>query len=79
LISDHITKRIEPEVLKRWEGRINRMNKIILCGGGAYFFKDTNVFLKEHRRQIFIPAQPEMANAIGFCRYGVMQDILQGF
>ena len=79
LISDHINKRIEPEVLKRWEGRINRMSKIIICGGGAYFLKDTNDFLKDHRKQIFIPGQPEMANAIGFCRYGIMQDKLQGF
>jgi len=79
LILDHINKRIEPEVLKRWEGRINRMNKIIICGGGAYFFKDINDFLKEHRKQIFIPGEPEMSNAIGFCRYGVMQDKLQGF
>jgi hypothetical protein len=66
-------------MLKRWEGRINRMNKIIICGGGAFFFKDTNGFLKEHRKQIFIPKQPEMSNAIGFYRYGVMQDNLLGF
>ena len=79
LVSDHIHQRIEPEVLKRWEGRINRMNKIIICGGGAYFFKDANGFLMEHRRQIFIPLGPEMSNAIGFCRYGAMQDQLQRF
>ena len=79
LISDHIKKRIEPEVLRRWESRINRMNKIIICGGGAYFFRDADGFLKEHRKQIFIPGQPEMSNAVGFCRYGIMQDNLQGF
>ena len=79
LVSDHIHQRIEPEVLKRWEGRLNRMNKIIICGGGAYFFKDANGFLMEHRKQIFIPLGPEMSNAIGFCRYGAMQDQLQRF
>ncbi len=76
LISEHISKRIEPEVLKRWEGRINRMHKIIICGGGAYYFKDT--FLKSHRKQVLIPKRPEFANAIGFYRYGVMQDKLEG-
>ena len=77
LTSDHISKRIEPEVLKRWEGRINRMHKIIICGGGAYFFKDD--FLKAHRNQILIPMKPEISNSIGFYRYGVMQDQLEGF
>jgi activator of 2-hydroxyglutaryl-CoA dehydratase len=79
LVSDHIKKRIEPEVLKRWEGRINRMNKIIICGGGAHFFKGCHHFLQEHRKQVFIPQAPEMANAIGFCRYGVMQERLESF
>jgi hypothetical protein len=79
LTSDHISKRIEPEVLKRWEGRINRMHKIIICGGGAYFFKGMNDFLRAHRKQILIPVEPEISNAIGFYRYGVMQDKLEGF
>ena len=79
LIAEHIHKRIEPEVLKRWEGRINRMHKIIICGGGAYFFKEPNEFLMLHKKQILIPKEPEMANAIGFYRYGVMQDALEKF
>ena len=76
LVSDHIHKRIEPEVWKRWEGRLNRMHRIIICGGGAYLFRHAHDFLKEHRKQILIPVEPEMSNAIGFCRYGVMQDRL---
>ena len=75
-VSDHIHKRIEPEVMKRWEGRLNRMNRIIICGGGAYLFKHAPDFLRENRKQILFPAEPEMSNAIGFCRYGVMQDTL---
>jgi len=76
-VAEHIRKRIEPEVLKRWEGRINRIYKIIVCGGGAHFFKGATDFLKTHQKQILIPDQPEMANAIGFYRYGVMQDTLE--
>jgi hypothetical protein len=79
LVSDHIHQRIEPEILKRWESRLNRMNKIIICGGGAYFFKGNIEFLTEYRKQILIPMEPEMSNAIGFCRYGVMQEHLQQF
>jgi hypothetical protein len=79
LVSDHIHQRIEPEILKRWESRLNRMNKIIICGGGAHFFKDSTEFLTEYRKQILIPMEPEMSNAIGFCRYGVMQEHLQRF
>ena len=78
-VSDHIHKRIEPEVLKRWEGRLNRMHRIIICGGGAYLFKHAHDFLKEYRNQILIPAEPEMSNAVGFCRYGIMQDRLKRF
>ena len=79
MASEHIRKRIEPEVLKRWEGRLNRMHKIILCGGGAYFFSDINGFLENHRNQLLIPDEPEMANAVGFYRYGVMQDAMESF
>ena len=77
LASEHIRKRIEPEVLKRWEGRLNRMHKIIICGGGAYFFRGKNGFLETHQKQILIPNEPEMANAVGFCRYGVMQNAME--
>lgn len=77
LASEHIRKRIEPEVLKRWEGRLNRMHKIIICGGGAYFFRGMNGFLETHQKQIHIPIEPEMANAVGFCWYGVMQDTVE--
>jgi len=76
-IAEHIRKRIEPEVLKRWENRINRIYKIIICGGGAHFFKSTTDFLKDHQKQILIPDQPEMVNAIGFYRYGAMQETLK--
>jgi hypothetical protein len=76
MISEHIGKRIEPEVMKHWEGRLNRMDKIIICGGGAHFFRNLNSFLMRHQKQIQIPLDPEMANAIGFYRYGVMQDTL---
>ena len=78
-VAEHIRKRIEPEVLKRWEGRINRIYKIIICGGGAHFFRGTTDFLKKHQKQFLIPERPEMANAIGFYRYGVMQDNLGKF
>ncbi|QTA78679.1 Uncharacterized protein dnl_09080 [Desulfonema limicola] len=74
LILDHIYKRIEPEVLKRWEGRINRMKRIVICGGGAYFFKNAGDFLKLHKDQIVILPQPEISNAVGFLRFGLMQE-----
>jgi len=77
LIAEHIFKRIEPEVKKRWEDRVNRMHKIIFCGGGAHLFKDMNGFLQKHRKQIRVPVEPEMSNAIGFYRYGVMQENLE--
>ena len=77
MISEHIRKRIEPEVMKHWEGRLNRMDKIIICGGGAHFLRNFNSFLKRHQKQIQIPLDPEMANAIGFYRYGVMQDTIR--
>jgi hypothetical protein len=79
LASEHIRKRIEPEVLRRWEARINRMHKIIICGGGAHFFRNTNDFLKAYQKQIHVPREPEMSNSIGFCRYGVMQGELRRF
>jgi activator of 2-hydroxyglutaryl-CoA dehydratase len=77
LAKEHIRKRIEPEVLKRWEGRLNRFHKIIICGGGAHFFRDMPDFLKDHQKQIYIPDDPEMINAAGFCRYGAMQEALE--
>ena len=79
LADEHIRKRIAPEVLKRWEGRLNRFHKIIICGGGAHFFRHMTDFLKDHQKQIFIPDEPEMMNAIGFCRYGAMQETLDAY
>jgi len=67
-----LTGRIEKAVQKRWEDRLNRMKNIILCGGGAYHFADA-VFLAGHKSQIHIPEQPEFSNAIGFFRYGMME------
>ena len=46
IVSDHIHKRIEPEVWKRWEGRLDRMHRIIICGGGAYLFRHAPDFLR---------------------------------
>jgi hypothetical protein len=55
------------------------MHRIIICCGSAHFFRGTKEFLKVHRKQILIPNQPEMSNAIGFFRYGVMQDTMETF
>ena len=77
LTTDHFHKHIEPVVLKRWEGRINRMSRIIICGGGAYSIKKIVGFLNNHEKQIFIPTEPEYSNAKGFFRYGMMQEKLK--
>ncbi len=67
-----LTDRIEKAVMKRWEDGLNRMKKLILCGGGAYHFG--NGFLKDNKSQIHIPKSPELSNAIGFYRYGRMEN-----
>lgn len=74
IVADHFRKKIEPGLRKRWESRLERMEKIVVCSGGARLLKMIPDFMKGHEKQILIPDNPEMSNAIGFYRYAAMEE-----
>lgn len=74
IVNDHFKRRIEPGLKKRWESVLDRMHKIIVCGGGAYLINSVNGFMKGHEKQIFIPDAPEYSNARGFYRFAAMNE-----
>ncbi len=74
MVQDHLKRRIEPDLKKRWEDRMDRMRKIIVCGGGAWLLKMVPDFLKDHEKQIVVPSEPEFSNARGFYRFAAMNE-----
>ncbi len=65
-----IVERYVEEVLQtlssRWERRIQRANKLIIAGGGAYYLRQ--YLPKRYNDIIHIPDNPEFANARGFLK-----------
>ncbi|MGK7346042.1 MAG: ParM/StbA family protein [Candidatus Nitrospinota bacterium M3_3B_026] len=53
-------------VASRWEDRLQRAGKLILAGGGAYYLK--TYIPARYRKVLFIPDEPEFANARGFLK-----------
>jgi len=51
-------------ISSRWERRIQRADKLILAGGGAYYLKQ--YIPSRYKDLIHIPDEPEFANARGF-------------
>ncbi|QTA78683.1 Uncharacterized protein dnl_09130 [Desulfonema limicola] len=71
LLNDLINQ-IQNQVHQKWEDRLDRMKAILITGGGAYFIKED--FLKTFKSQILVLKTPEMSNAVGFYRYGIMEE-----
>jgi hypothetical protein len=53
-------------ISSRWERRIQRANKMILAGGGAYYLEQ--YIPERYKDLICIPDDPEFANARGFLK-----------
>ncbi len=53
-------------ISSRWERRIQRANKLIIAGGGAYYLKE--YIPLRYKDLIHIPDDPEFANARGFLK-----------
>jgi len=54
------------EIRSKWTARIQRVEKLIVAGGGAYYLKEH--VPEEYRSLIHIPDRPEYANARGFLK-----------
>lgn len=54
------------EIRSRWTARIQRVEKLIIAGGGAYYLKDH--VPEDYRPLIHVPDCPEYANARGFLK-----------
>jgi hypothetical protein len=52
------------EVRSKWAARIQRSERVIVAGGGAYYLKDN--IPAEYRPLVHVPDLPEHANARGF-------------
>ncbi|GER92289.1 hypothetical protein A45J_0004 [hot springs metagenome] len=67
VIRDIVEKYVEEmlqTISSRWERRIQRANKLIIAGGGAYYLQQ--YIPKRYADLIYIPDEPEFANARGF-------------
>lgn len=51
-------------ITSRWEDRVQRADRLILAGGGAYYLK--TYIPAKYRRLLFVPEEPEFSNARGF-------------
>lgn len=51
-------------ITSRWEDRVQRADRLILAGGGAYYLKP--YIPAKYRRVLFVPDEPEFSNARGF-------------
>jgi len=51
-------------VTSRWEDRVQRADRLILAGGGAYYLKP--YIPAKYRKVLFVPDEPEFSNARGF-------------
>jgi plasmid segregation protein ParM len=58
--------KVKQEVSRRFGGAED-LERIILVGGGAYLFQAA--LLKDFPDQLYVPEQPEFANARGFAKY----------
>ncbi len=54
------------EVRSKWTARIQRVEKVVIAGGGAYYLQEH--IPEEYRPLIHIPERPEYANARGFLK-----------
>jgi len=53
-------------ITSRWEDRLQRADKLILAGGGAYYLRPH--LPSRYRKLLYIPDEPEFANARGFLK-----------
>lgn len=74
IVHNHFKNRIEPNLRKRWENRLDRIRKIIVCGGGAHLMKTVPDFLEKYKSLFIVDAEPEYSNARGFFKYAVMNE-----
>lgn len=51
-------------IMSRWEDRVQRADRLILAGGGAYYLKP--YIPAKYRKVLFVPDEPEYSNARGF-------------
>ena len=70
------------EVRSRWDGFLQKADRLIIAGGGAYYVRDdfTATYPKDF---LFIPEKPEYSNAMGFYKYleaknHAQQDLQEG-
>lgn len=54
------------ELRSKWAARIQRTDKVIIAGGGAYYLQEH--IPEEYRPLIYVPDRPEYANASGFLK-----------
>ncbi len=53
-------------ITSRWEDRLQRADKLILAGGGAYYLESH--LPSKYRKLLYISDEPEFANARGFLK-----------
>jgi len=51
-------------ITSRWEDRVQRADRLIFAGGGAYYLKP--YIPAKYRKVLFVPDEPEYSNARGF-------------
>jgi len=54
------------EVRSKWTARIQRAEKVIIAGGGAYYLQEH--IPEEYQPLVHVPDRPEYANARGFLK-----------
>jgi plasmid segregation protein ParM len=56
------------EVRSRWDGFLQKADKLIIAGGGVYYVRD-DLSQKYPKDFLYIPDMPEYSNAMGFYKY----------
>ena len=56
------------EVRSRWDGFLQKADRMIIAGGGAYYVRDD--FAEKYPKDfLYVPEKPEYSNAMGFYKY----------
>ena len=64
--SEAYTDKLEQEIRSRWSSFLQRADKLIIAGGGAYYLSEFNGYPPDF---ICVPNDPEYSNARGFLKY----------
>lgn len=72
--AEEVAHIIAKDVLEAWGNETNRLDKILITGGGANVFKEAlEKEFEFYKKQSFVIVEnPQFANAIGYYMYGVL-------